>query len=332
MKSDSLFLLCCFLSLFSQAQERIISGEVLAEKTKEPIVGAVVFYDGSSIGTITDIDGKFRLVSKTSTNSAVVIRSLGFETKILPPFKSDFVRVFLKPSAIELPGVTLEPDTWSRKKKLKVFRRELLGIGHHCEILNEGDVRLYYNKTKKTLYAFANRPLEIRNKDLAYFLSYDISDFEVQLYSDSSQADEVKEVFYAGNTQFTDESEGSSKAFRKRKKAYFGSSLHFFRALYSNRLNQEGFQLFKRRFQVPLKEVFGFRTVEDILYVSKLFGSPRISVLYAKKKQSFFEVKTTEFIIDAFGNYAPANAVLFGGEMGKQRIAAMLPIDYEVLN
>ncbi|KPM32277.1 Hypothetical protein I595_1927 [Croceitalea dokdonensis DOKDO 023] len=312
------------------AQEQLLTGEVLAQETKEPIVGAVVFYDGSSIGTITDIDGKFRLLSKTPTNSPLVIRSLGFETITLPKLDSDVIRVFMKPAAIQLPEVTLEPDTWSRKKKLKVFRRELLGVGHKCDILNEDDVRLYYNKGKKTLYAFANRPLKIKNKGLEYLLVYDVTDFEVNLYEDSASPEAVKQVFYAGNTQFIDESNGSASALRRRKKAYFGSSLHFFRALYSNRLEQEGFQLFKKRFKVPAQELFGFKTVDATLYVSKLDGLGRISILYGKRNQSFLEVKTAQFIIDPLGNYAPTNALLFGGEMGKHRINTMLPIDYEV--
>jgi len=323
-----IFLVFCATLL---GQEQVISGEVLTKANNEPIVGAVVFYDGSALGTITDIDGKFTLTSKSTTKSALVIRSLGYKTITLTSLDTDFIRVFMEPAAIELSEVTLEPDTWSRKKKLKVFKREFLGKGHRCDILNADDIRLYYNKTKKTLYAFTERPIRVRNYSLGYSLIYDLTDFEVKLRYDSAQQDAVKQVFYAGNTQFVDDSnDNDAKAFRKRKKAYFGSPLHFFRALYSNRLQKEGFQLFKRGFPVQVKEVFGFRTVDDILYVSKRNGIRKLDVLFQQKKQSFFELHTDEFIIDAYGNYAPTYGVLFGGEMGKQRIGSMLPIDYEV--
>jgi hypothetical protein len=40
-------------------QERIIQGTVLEEGTNEPLIGVNVVVKGTTIGTTTDIDGKF---------------------------------------------------------------------------------------------------------------------------------------------------------------------------------------------------------------------------------------------------------------------------------
>lgn len=42
-------------------KNRLYKGKVVDEKTSEPLVGATVKVKGSTIGTITDIDGNFKL-------------------------------------------------------------------------------------------------------------------------------------------------------------------------------------------------------------------------------------------------------------------------------
>lgn len=60
-KKVMLFLSCFFLSLgYVFAQTTVASGTVV-EKDGEPVIGASVSVKGTSIGTITDIDGKFTL-------------------------------------------------------------------------------------------------------------------------------------------------------------------------------------------------------------------------------------------------------------------------------
>jgi TonB-dependent starch-binding outer membrane protein SusC len=60
---------------------RDISGVVLDEK-KSPVVGASVFIQGTTIGTITDANGKFRL-SVPDENVTLEISSVGFKTQTI---------------------------------------------------------------------------------------------------------------------------------------------------------------------------------------------------------------------------------------------------------
>lgn len=49
------------VSLGATAQERTISGIVISGDDNEPIVGATVMVVGTTIGTTTDIDGRFTI-------------------------------------------------------------------------------------------------------------------------------------------------------------------------------------------------------------------------------------------------------------------------------
>ena len=51
----------CFLSIEAHAQYKQVSGQVVEATTGWPIVGATVWVKGTTIGTLTDIDGYFTL-------------------------------------------------------------------------------------------------------------------------------------------------------------------------------------------------------------------------------------------------------------------------------
>jgi hypothetical protein len=50
-----------FLATSVVAQERAISGRVTAEESGSPIPGVNVILKGTTIGTVTDIDGNYKL-------------------------------------------------------------------------------------------------------------------------------------------------------------------------------------------------------------------------------------------------------------------------------
>ena len=78
------------------AQERIITGKVY-DTLGEPIIGANVLIQGTTQGTITDMDGAFKL--NASSSQTLVISFMGYKEMVLPiGNKSQFV-------------ITLEEDT-----------------------------------------------------------------------------------------------------------------------------------------------------------------------------------------------------------------------------
>ena len=63
----------------SCASPVIVRGMVIDEENKEPVIGAVVFIDGTRKGIATDIDGQFAL--KVPSDTSLVISSIGYYSK-----------------------------------------------------------------------------------------------------------------------------------------------------------------------------------------------------------------------------------------------------------
>ena len=69
MKRKLMLLLTCLcMSIgFVTAHTSTVSGVVTSEEDGEPVVGASVLVQGTSLGTVTDIDGKFSISGVPST-------------------------------------------------------------------------------------------------------------------------------------------------------------------------------------------------------------------------------------------------------------------------
>ena len=61
LKRLGLFWVGVFLSFSLWAQTGVICGTVTDAKIKEPLIGASVVIEGTTVGAITDIDGNFRI-------------------------------------------------------------------------------------------------------------------------------------------------------------------------------------------------------------------------------------------------------------------------------
>lgn len=74
------FLLSCFMLLMSVVAfaQNQVTGHV-ADATGEPIIGANVTVKGTTVGTITDIDGNFTL-EVGSTDGTLVVSFIGYKS------------------------------------------------------------------------------------------------------------------------------------------------------------------------------------------------------------------------------------------------------------
>ncbi|MEK6479031.1 TonB-dependent receptor [Catalinimonas sp. 4WD22] len=77
-----LSLLC--LSLQAYAQTGSVSGKVTDEGTNEGLIGANVILEGTSTGTVTDMDGSFTLNGIEAGNQTLNITFLGYESISIP--------------------------------------------------------------------------------------------------------------------------------------------------------------------------------------------------------------------------------------------------------
>ncbi|MEP0213700.1 MAG: carboxypeptidase-like regulatory domain-containing protein [Cellulophaga sp.] len=334
MKTSFFFL---FALLFLQGfTQNTVSGYVLDEVSKEPLQGASVFYDGTTIGVVTNTNGYFSISTEKNSTSPLVISYFGFKNKVVNVVgKTTVGTIYLQEAIEELNEVVLEPDTWSREKKLRIFRNQFLGPtlpAQKCKILNEDDIRLYYSKKEDVLYAYANKPILVQNKFLGYNLEYHLQDFEVRYKTNINGFRLTGSVFYAGTTLFKEiDKKTRRKYIKNRELTYYGSTLHFMRALSAKRLTEENFRIFKESLEV---NPYDYYKVESIgngnTKVTQTLE--RLNVLYNRWSNSFVVVTQNPFEIDAYGNHSPVDVVLFGGDMGLLRIANTLPLDYESVN
>jgi TonB-linked SusC/RagA family outer membrane protein len=68
----------------SSSQRRTITGKVIDSKTNEPIIGANVWIKETTIGVITDVDGKYALSVSNAKKEQLSISYLGYETQEIP--------------------------------------------------------------------------------------------------------------------------------------------------------------------------------------------------------------------------------------------------------
>lgn len=243
------FFLFFSISSFSQV---LFEGVIKDAATKEVLQGASIYVPNSTRGTYSDFEGKFSLELPITTKE-IVISFVGYSTIKTNIDLSDGNNVnktiYLREIKNELNEVVFikqkQDKNWERM--FQVFKTHFIGnseIAREAEILNPEDVILNEEKTpgKYKLMANANRPLQIKNKITGYIISYELIQFNHivighnQIYT-----------FYLGYPFFKDitneEKLNIKRVEKKRLEAYLGSSMHFIRALYNDKLLEEGFNV-----------------------------------------------------------------------------------------
>lgn len=328
-------LIYLFLVLPLVTFSQTITGRVIDQSTQKPLETVTVYFDNTTIGTTTNANGDFTISFSDAIQSNLVISYLGYETQVITDYrvKTSFT-VALKPSAIDLDEIILDfDDGLTRKQKLKLFRKEFLGMSKYalsCKILNESDIILRWDKQSKTLYASSDMPIRIKNKALQYELSFDIIDFEANYSYVNLKTQEfvLDKVTYAGTSYYKDLEKADKKSTkRKREKVYKGSVQHFMRSLYNKTLRDEGYQIFHRGFQVNEWTYFTLKPQEGTS-LKEVLLKDKVSILFDKNEQSDIYLNVNSFLVDAYGNYSNIRGIFFNGTMGSQRVGDTLPLDY----
>ena len=242
-----LIYLCLLCPMVTLAQRGSITGKVVRANSKSPISQASVFLSNSSFGTISKNDGTFALNNVRPGQYTLVITAIGYQdyTKvILLDSETINVDVELSAKSIELREVTISTSSkadWQRN--FEQFKTEFIGSDKNardCEIINPDVLNFTYRKSKKILEAYADDFLIVENRALGYRVKFLVKDFK---------SDGISGIIsYSGQRLFEELSakESQKKKWRlKRDEAYYGSAMHFYRSLYKDKLDQEGFEIYK---------------------------------------------------------------------------------------
>ena len=247
-----------FLSLFSlviSTSAQTIKGKVLDAETNEPIAFANVFFVGTLIGAITDLDGNFSFEVKEPGRFDLAVTYVGYK-EYISPIDTDnlipFLQISLQQEVIQLQDVRVDADTTGWASNFQSFRPLFLGKTRNAKkvkIQNPKDIYLFYDKVERGLFAHARNEIVIDNEALGYRVNYIMKTFSMEY--------KVGAFSSYGIPRFEEmepKNKGQLKRWKKnRKKTYEGSFPHFLNSLKANTFAEEGF-LVAELFKVPNRD------------------------------------------------------------------------------
>ncbi len=363
MKHPFLYALLSLFGMSAMAQTSgdyfLIKGRVVDALTRQPLQGASVFAEQTTLGTATDADGVF-VLKLPSGGFDLIISFSGYQTitdRISPsaPPKAEYA---LSPREKVLQEVSIVStgevkNGW--EKYGNVFTAEFLGRSPNadsCRILNPEVLRFFYSKRKNRLRVLASEPLLIENRALGYLIRYEL-DSLVHEYGN-------EQTVYTGYPRF-EELTPTDELCRLRwtnlrHRQYPGSLLHFMRALHAGTLEEERFEIqFLVEFQgrdsaLVLKDPYAAMNWEETDSAGPVRikpNQPQVGILYKgatplaayqrdnPEEPSAFQFSVmrmrqpgTHLQVEGNGFYFEQDEVSFSGYWSWSRMADALPYDY----
>jgi hypothetical protein len=250
---------------------------------------------------------------------------MGYDPGVIAEFsRLEPFQVLLSPRIFEIEEVSVSGESLARKRKecLSIFRSEFIGRtgnARRCSILNETDITFNYGSDQDTLRAYASKPIRIQNLALGYEETYYLDKFEYERKGGN--------LAFTGNIIFTrDLNQGDSynKSFaRRRKYAFEGSRMQFFRTFWNNNLALSPFSV-KNSSDMELN--YDSIVVKDEWGRSFLTYDRGLDIYYYSIYSSI-EFLSEGAYFERDGFFDPA-ALRWGGRMSLKRIADWLPYEY----
>lgn len=121
-KKIMLLVTCLIMSIgIVTAQTSNVSGIVVSEEDGEPVIGASVLVMGTTLGTVTDIDGKFIISNVPHSAKNLRVSFVGMQTQEIA-IKPGTIRVSLK-SDSEMLDEVMVVAFGTQKRVLSQVRR-----------------------------------------------------------------------------------------------------------------------------------------------------------------------------------------------------------------
>ncbi|MDB5252911.1 MAG: hypothetical protein JWP27_2080, partial [Flaviaesturariibacter sp.] len=269
--------------------QKTVQGHVADAETGQPVPGASVFLSNTSVGTTANAQGDFTLALPAGRYD-LIVSSIGYETHnqtIQSASVADVLAIRLRPRAKELATVVVEPfetNGWERWGRF--FLENFIGTSaeaKQCVLRNKEVVKFRNNKSTGEITAIALEPLVIENRALGYTLRYQLEDFSYQF--------KTRYLYFGGYPLFT-EMTGSPARQRRwakaREAAYYGSMMHFMRSVFTNTIQEEGYEMYRltklpntERARVKLAQAGRFTRRSDGSVMAKTL--PADTVAYYEK-------------------------------------------------
>ncbi|GAB3246980.1 carboxypeptidase-like regulatory domain-containing protein [Larkinella harenae] len=347
-----------------------IQGLVISGDNGEPLPSANVFLSNTTKGTTTDEKGRFHLTGLPSGQFDLVVSYVGYETLVfqIRTHEPKFYRIVLTPSANQLAEVKVKaqrgPD-W--EENLIFFQKNFIGQSANatqCKLLNPEVLWFDDNRAQSRLTAGAREPLLFENRALGYRLKYQLESFVFD-----AREKFVTYLGYPVLEDLTPRNARQQKRWAaNRRKAYLGSTMHFMRALHQRALPENGFliqRIVEKTDTTRAKPKTVRYLVQDTLQYAHMVNldssttdqtrlqfNDLLQVTYLHEKEELAYLKAQRpfgalprtggpqtsvihllhpFVdVEANGNYHEPLGILVEGYWSWEKVAELLPLDYEL--
>jgi CarboxypepD_reg-like domain len=362
-------LLTCFLFIQNSfSQQFYIRGRVADGETRNPLKGASVYINNTTIGSTTNDNGDFELGPFEPGRYEVVASYVGYDALLYSAeIKTSGIRITFKlEKKEEVLREVLVLSSELRKQYLDLFKKYVIGVSvaaEHCQIKNIEEVQFASGEIKDEIVAYTEKALVIENQELGYTIHFDLLEFHYNKVTTGS--------YFFGYTRFVDwgkDKKTKKKWLRKRKQVYEGSTVHFFRSLVNKQLTKEGFTVYQlinmpgyefltqktnagRQTATKAIEDSMIRIYPDSVYrIYELRVNDGWRIIYSKNTElkmqitrktlligqpptgtvSGLRLREEPVLINARGIILTPIRLFYDGIWGYERLANMLPEDYEV--
>ena len=268
---SSLFIFLIFFTFQVEAKKDVVSGIITDSITGEPVAHVEVFVSGTTVGCITDTQGKFS-IELPFLPCVLVADHISYKPyiKILQNTPTE-LKISLTPSVYSISEVEVKSKS-NRRSNLRYFYSHFIPENRNrIEILN--DSVLFFSRTDMKFTAKSNEPLIIVNRYLGYKITVLLDEFSVirtngptgeQIQLNSNKGGVIKTL--SGYYYYEQLNETSHKKLEEyannRRNTYYGSYRHLLKSIYEDSCETQGFLIHS----FPEEESAGFiRTGNTIL-------------------------------------------------------------------
>lgn len=326
-------LIFLFANFYIVAYNQVIKGTVLENNTNSPII-ATIYFNGTFVGTLSDLNGNFELDISKNASMPLTISSIGYYSVTLTDFLTHKpLIIYMTPKVYEVKEVVISSKSLVKRRiaNLNLFKKIFLGStdnARNCKIINENDITFNYANDRDTLKAFASNPILINNMSLGYKITYYLDRFE---YNKKDRS-----MIFGGSLIFVEDlaiDETHKRSYEiRRKDAYLGSRMHFFRALWANDLESAGFRVKNSAYKYLNYNDIVEDSLADSLNIHTKFlkYSEKLSILYDTRLTNIVFLKEKVYF-DKDGYLDQTGpGISWEGEMMNKRIGDMLPYTYKI--
>jgi len=329
--------------------QQVVSGRITDASNGEPLYYASIYIANSTVGTFSDKSGNYTITMPGVGSYEIVVTYLGYKSffhKIEAPKSFHKIDIALEKRDIELHEIVISPRyTQEDVDKFWYMLLREYPSKKGMEVLNPDKVYFYFDEDS-IFRASCDEPIEIINHEMGYHILYMLESFHHDY--------RINNTVFSGKPFFKElvpQNVRQKNNWEKKRQAVYAISItHFIRALYRDKLHEEGFLLAKRD-SLTKRNIY-FPLSADILQkdqnsVQIVIDSPLFLACFSKPVTDKV-IKNSERTMYGWGEFFPVSLlfeqqfsifpdgtyngtlILHELEFRKQisGLSAMLPVEY----